>query len=290
LKLTVRNARNEDYRSLVRLCQRAVGPHDYVISILKYLIADGGLLLAFHKRELVGIANFEKCIDGSGWLGQARTDPSWRRRGVAIFLQRAVSTEARKKGINTVRMWVLARNLPAIGATEKGGYRPVCEMVHLRKRIRSSVGSITQHMKSMRRTSAISTLSSSPTLRASNGYLAHSWHMVKPEPLSLMRIARNGEFYRSDDGLFIFTQKDRWSQRFYPCLSLLAGQVRDALKAVAGIPSPLKSRIVGTYAPNNRFTIRDFISNGFKVDDWGDRCIIYEKRLAQRDHMGTDED
>ncbi|HZY93475.1 MAG TPA: GNAT family N-acetyltransferase [Candidatus Bathyarchaeia archaeon] len=280
MKFTARTAMDEDYRSIVGLCRRAIGPRDYVISILKYLIADGGLLLAFHERELVGITNFEKCIDRSAWLGQARTDPSWRRKGVAVFLQRAVSTEARKRGLKTVRMWVRGGNLPAIGAGEKGGYTPVCELVHLRKRIRSLRGPITRPMKSIDRTFAISTLWSSPILQASNGYLAHSWHIIRPNPSSLMTIAGRGEFYSGKDGLFIFSQSEKWSRRFYPSLSVLRGPIRDVLKAVAGIPHVGKSRTLGTYAPNDPFIVRNLIRNGFKIDDWGDRCIVYEKRLA----------
>ncbi len=136
MKFTTRKATILDYRSIVRLCRRAVGPPDYVTSILKYLITDGGLLLAFCEENLVGITNFERCIDGSVWLGQARTDPSWRRKGVAMVLQRAVARSARKEGIKVIRMWVLERNLPGNAVSEKGGFRPVCELVHLRRRMK----------------------------------------------------------------------------------------------------------------------------------------------------------
>lgn len=84
--LAIRLARPSDYQVVARLCRRAVGPEDYVLEILRKVIVDGGLFLAWNQHELAGITHFEECIDGSGWLSMARTDPKWRRHGVALAL------------------------------------------------------------------------------------------------------------------------------------------------------------------------------------------------------------
>lgn len=87
-----------DYRLVARLCRRAVGPGDYVLSILREVIRDKELFLAWNGVELVGMTNFDECVDGSGWLSMARTDPDWRGRGVALFLQRQIAAHARRRG------------------------------------------------------------------------------------------------------------------------------------------------------------------------------------------------
>lgn len=84
IPLIARIAKPSDYKLVARLCRRAVGPGDYVLQILREVIADRGLFLAFGNGELVGMANFEECIDGSGWLSMGRTDPDWRRRRGAV--------------------------------------------------------------------------------------------------------------------------------------------------------------------------------------------------------------
>ena len=79
-------AASSDLLSVARLCRRAVGSSDYVLRILPRAAARGQLFLAWYGEELVGMTLLDKCIDGSGWLSMARTDPAWRRQGVALFL------------------------------------------------------------------------------------------------------------------------------------------------------------------------------------------------------------
>jgi hypothetical protein len=67
IPLIVRVASSSDYEQVARLCRRAVGPGDYVLEILKQVIADKGLFLACSNDQAVGMVNFEECVDGSGW-------------------------------------------------------------------------------------------------------------------------------------------------------------------------------------------------------------------------------
>ncbi len=136
-------------------------------------------------------------------------------------------------------------------------------------------------MKSITNALAKSIGPSSPILRLSNGYMAHSWHIIKPDKRTLARIVRNGDLFKFKDSVFIYTRNEKWSKRFYPNLTLLRGPVRDVLRAVTRIPDSRESRIVGTYAPNDPSIIRDLVQNGFKIDDWGDRCIVYERILKK---------
>ena len=91
IQLRATIAKPSDYRLVARLCRRAVGSWDYVLIKLRDVIGEKGLFLAWNGSELVGMTNFDRCIDGSGWLSMARTDPDWRGGGVAVFLQRQIA-------------------------------------------------------------------------------------------------------------------------------------------------------------------------------------------------------
>ena len=69
--LEVSVAHPSDYKAISRLCRRAVGPGDYVLWVLREVINDRGLFLAWVGDQLVGMTNFDKCVDGSGWLSMA---------------------------------------------------------------------------------------------------------------------------------------------------------------------------------------------------------------------------
>ncbi len=124
-------AKTSDLRLATRLCQRSTGRGDYALWVLRETIEDGGLFLAWAGHELVGMTNFDRCVDGSGWLSMARTDPKWRRTGVALFLQRKIAQYAKRRDILFLRLWTLSNNNASKRACLKGGFKPICEAAHI---------------------------------------------------------------------------------------------------------------------------------------------------------------
>ena len=51
VRLGARITKFSDYRHVARLCRRAVGAGDYVLGILKEVIADRGLFLAWSNDD-----------------------------------------------------------------------------------------------------------------------------------------------------------------------------------------------------------------------------------------------
>ena len=135
IPLRVTIAKQHDRPLIARLSRRAAGRSDYVLRILPSAIDRGGLFLAWDDSELVGMTNYDKCIDGSGWLSMARTDPTWRRRGVAIFLQQKIAAYARQRGVGTLRLVVSSENKPSIKACKKGGFRRVFDAANITCRL-----------------------------------------------------------------------------------------------------------------------------------------------------------
>lgn len=78
----VRPAVPRDLPALARLCRAAAGADDYVLSYLDEMVRAGQILVAQVGRRLVSMLGVSTCLDEALWLGQARTHPAFRRRGV----------------------------------------------------------------------------------------------------------------------------------------------------------------------------------------------------------------
>ena len=279
-----RLAQPSDYASVARLCRRAVGPDDYVLRYLRDVIREHSLYLAFLDRGLVGMTNFEKCVDGSGWLGMARTDPGSRRKGVAIFLQKTIANHARENRIRILRLWTLSKNSPAIRACLKGGYRPVCYTIHVSQSLR--------RRKTDRRFKARTDVSTdledeilrSPYLAKMNGYMPYQWHIIKPDRDVFRGIAGSGKFYTMGQTAFLLSIPDfaSWDTKrkiLHSEFTLLTGEAKESFRIVKRAAQSVRVGFLGAYLPLDRRFLAKAQEAGFRKDAWADYCIVFEKRL-----------
>jgi GNAT superfamily N-acetyltransferase len=280
LKLTASIARPSDYEAIARLCKRATGPDDYALRILQDVIKDKGLFLAWHKEHLVGITHLEPCIDGSAWLSMARTDPSWRGRGVALFLQNHLADYARRKEIKTLRLWVLSENVPSLNVCKKGGFRPVCEAAHVTYELGSRERKI-ERFSPVRSRSKIplKDLLSSRYLSKMHGYLAYKWHFIKADRKLLERVRRKGELLSIEDSAFIITRPEMRFRTLQSSFSLLRGPMPTALEYVKSIARSLGVSAVRGYVPYDHHQLMVARKFGFHADSWGNHCIVFEEPL-----------
>jgi GNAT superfamily N-acetyltransferase len=277
--LSIRIARPSDYKAVARLCRRAVGPEDYALQILKERIADRGLFLAWRNSELVGMVNFEECVDGSGWLSMGRTDPSWRRRGVAFSLQQKAASHARRRGIRRLRLWVLSNNRPSLLAAVKAGFRPICEAVHVSSSIRPK-GKLerTFRLGSMYRRSLKSLLRSS-YLSQMNGYFAYKWYFVKADEKLLKKLLRKGELYTDEESSFVLSRPEISFGDRYSSFALLQGSAASSLRKVKAMARGYGRLVLGCYLPYNMYLLAMARKTGFRRDAWARYCIVFEKKI-----------
>ena len=272
-----RIAKPSDYKKIVRLCKRAVGPHDYVLSSLSDTIARKGLFLAFSGKELVGMSNFSLTLDNAGWLGMARTDPNWRRKGVAVFLQKTKSRYARKLGISKLRLFVLSTNTPSLRACIKGGFHPVAESAHLSLRLRGS------HTKefSFRKTTDMKSLDGLRSRYVSklNGYVGYKWNFLKLDKSVLSKLIASGELYECGGVKFILSEKIEHEEGAHREFSLLEGSFEKGIASVISVARKLRTDSLGTFIPYEHYLISIARSLGFKDDSWGWHCIALEKKI-----------
>ena len=273
--LEVSVARTSDYKVISHLCRRAVGPDDYVLWILREIIDDRGLFLAWAGDQLVGMTNFDKCVDGSGWLSMARTDPDWQGLGVARFLQRELAKRAKKRGIRILRLWTLSANHAAIRACEKGGFSRVCEAVHVshsyRSKIREESPNLTNSVNSTKK------ILESSYLSETHGYFAYKWQFVKANEVLIEKIRRKRELCSHDKLTFILTKPEKSFRRLSCSFSLLEGDPASSMRVILSKAKSLRAAWIGGYLPYDCELLTAALQSGFKVDSWGNHCCVFEK-------------
>ena len=279
LCLTARIAQPSDYRLAARLCRRAVGPSDYVLSILKAAIDNHGLFLAWNEGQVVGMTNFERCIDGSGWMSMARTDPDWRRSGVALFLQRQIAVHAKRRGIRTLRLWILSKNKPSIRACVKGGFKPVCEAAHIscsirRKPSKTRILPVNARLDAFPRSILRSTY-----LFKMNGYITYKRHFLKASNGLLKQLLQREGLYTVGTSAFILTKPERRFHTLTSSLTVLNGPLGPSLRAAREVARGLGARRLGAYVPYDSYMLGTARELGFRRDDWGKHCVVFEKSL-----------
>ena len=250
-----------------------------MLRILRETIAEKGLFLAWSNGKLVGIANFEKCIDGSGWLSMGRTDPQWRRRGVALFLQQQITVHARRKGIPCMRLWILSNNSPSLLTAKKGGFRPVCEAAHVSFSTQVKRGSAQPHLHRSTSSESLKSLLSRDYLSKMNGYFGYKWHFVKASEKLLKRLAEKGELYSDGERSFILTKPEIAFDRYYSSFTLLNGSAGSSLRQVKKIAEHYSALRLGSYLPYDRHVLTVARRTGFRRDPWGKHCIVFEKKI-----------
>jgi GNAT superfamily N-acetyltransferase len=205
--LTIRIARPSDLQAVARLCRRTVGPGDYVLKILREVILGKGLFLAWDKDQLAGITHFAPCIDGSGWLSMARTDPEWQRHGVALALQSHIAGYARRKKMKFLRLWVLSENKPSIMTCTRAGFKPICEAAHVSSNRRLKRNSGQAPLPNPMKTTLLESMFKSPYVAKMNGYFAYKRHFVKMSKDLLSTLVRKRELYWDGESAFILTNR-----------------------------------------------------------------------------------
>lgn len=272
-------ARPSDNRLVARLCRRAVGPRDYVLAILREVVADKGLFLAWNGEMLVGMTNFETCVDGSGWLSMARTDLQWRRSGVALFLQRQIAAHARQRGVKILRLWTSSKNKPSVRACRKGGFNPVCEAAHTSCRLRPKRRKPVTRPISPRSEAPLKSFLRFTYLSKMNGYLAYKWHFVKASRELLEQLLRRKELYKVGDSWFILTKPERSYRTLESSCTILSGPIASSLRSAIEVAEGLGAQTIGAYIPYDSFLIKRAIELGFRREPWGEHSIVFEKRL-----------
>jgi hypothetical protein len=224
------------------------------------------------------MTNFDKCIDGSGWLSMAKTDPDWRRRGVAILLQHKIAAYAKQRGVRTLRLLVSYRNNPSIKACEKGGFKTVCEAAHISCRLRTrkprrkvSPSSVSE--------SQIQTLLKSPYLAKTRGYIAYRRHFVKLTKALLTKLSDEGNLYQTGESTLLISRPETTFREPQSSLTILRGPMAKSLNAAKEIAQGMGAHILSSYIPYSRYEVSVSKRLRFRRSLWGKHFLAFEKKI-----------
>ena len=278
LKLRVGIAKAQDRPLITRLCRRAVGGSDYVFRVLPTIVRGGGLFLAWNGSILVGMTNFDECIDGSGWLSVARTDPEWRGRGVATFLQQTIAAYAKRRRIRTLRLLVASDNRPSLRACARGGFSQVCEATQVSSSIRGSArhGTVAPSSPSERQ---LSKLLKSRHVAKTRGYVGYRRHFIKLTEDLLIRLRDQGNIYTAGQETLLVSRPDTLFRTPRSSLTILDGGIGKSLIAAREVARGLRARVLSAYIPYDAYEISVARKLRFKRTPWAKHCLVFEKRI-----------
>jgi len=279
-RLEVRIATPADKCEILSLCRRAVR-RDYVPMFLDEFIRDGSLFVAFDQGRAVGIVNYTRCLGGDGWLGQARTDPDYRRHGVATAIIRACSRHAAAQGARHVRLWSLRTNNPAQITVKSNGFREVAVFRRLMKRVGRRAGE--SHLIVERRPEdALKLARGSELLRESSGYASMGTEFVKVNLKVISEAVAAKKIARLADNV-CYLDDNVWGDRWKAPLEVtgLAGDVGLMLDEAERFAGMKGKREVHTYFAVGSRSLRTARRKGYEVVDWGKEAVLFEKSVRQ---------
>ena len=130
-KIHVRKARPSDREAVFRFCEKTWSWGDYIPKVWDRWLKDenGRVFVATVNGVPVGISHINIDKSNEVWLRGARTDPNYRRIGVATAVTEKCLQYAKHKGAKVVRLVTESTNIAAQRVIEKLGFKPVAEFV-----------------------------------------------------------------------------------------------------------------------------------------------------------------
>ena len=132
-KIIVRKARSSDNDAVFKFCEKTWDWGDYVPRVWNRWLEekDGRILVATINNVPVGISHVKVLKPGEAWLEAARTDPNYRRKGVATAITKECFKFALQKDVKLVRLATNSDNTAALRALRKLGFKLVSEFVKM---------------------------------------------------------------------------------------------------------------------------------------------------------------
>jgi ribosomal protein S18 acetylase RimI-like enzyme len=132
-KISVRKARNSDREAVFNFCEKTWSWGDYIPKVWNKWLKEknGRVFVATINNVPVGISHLSIDKPHEVWLSGARTDPKYRRMGVATAINRKCLEYARKKGAKVARLVTESDNAAARALLQKLGFKQIAEFVEM---------------------------------------------------------------------------------------------------------------------------------------------------------------
>lgn len=132
-KIYVRKARPTDREAVFKFCAKTWTWGDYIPKVWdKWLKEKNAKVFVATVNEVpVGISHLSIDKPHEVWLSGARTDPNYRRMGVATAITKKCLDYAKGKGAKVARLATESNNLAAQSLIQKLGFKPAAQFVEM---------------------------------------------------------------------------------------------------------------------------------------------------------------
>ena len=132
-KIYVRKARPSDRETVFKFCEKTWSWGDYIPKVWDKWLKEknGRVFVATIDRVPVGISHLSIDKPHEVWLGGARTDPNYRRIGVATAITKKCLEYAKQKAAKVARLVTESDNIAAQTVAQKLGFKPISEFTEM---------------------------------------------------------------------------------------------------------------------------------------------------------------
>ncbi|MEM4703610.1 MAG: GNAT family N-acetyltransferase [Candidatus Bathyarchaeia archaeon] len=127
LNIHVRQARKTDGKTVFKFCEKTWDWGDYIEHVWDKWLKEknGRVFVATIEGVPVGISHISIDKPSEAWLSGARTDPKWRRQGIASAITEKCLEYAKRRGVKVARLMTESFNLTAQSLLPKLGFQPI---------------------------------------------------------------------------------------------------------------------------------------------------------------------
>lgn len=132
-KIYVRKARSSDREAVFKFCEKTWSWGDYIPKVWDKWLKEknGRVFVATINGVPVGISHLSIDKPHEVWLSAARTNPNYRRIGVATAITKKCLEHAKRKGAKIARLVTESDNIAAQTVLQKLGFKPIAEFVEM---------------------------------------------------------------------------------------------------------------------------------------------------------------
>ena len=132
-KIYVRKARPSDRETVFKFCEKTWSWGDYIPKVWDKWLKEknGRVFVATIDRVPVGISHLSIDKPHEVWLGGARTDPNYRRIGVATAITKKCLEYAKQKAAKVARLVTESDNIAVQTVAQKLEFKPISEFTEM---------------------------------------------------------------------------------------------------------------------------------------------------------------
>jgi RimJ/RimL family protein N-acetyltransferase len=132
-QIRVRRARASDRAAVFKICEKTWSWGDYIPKVWDRWLKDKNsrVFVATINEIPVGITQLSIDKPHEVWLRGARTDPNYRRMGVATAITKKCLEYAKRKGVKVARLVTETDNIAAQAVLRKLGFQPIAEFAQM---------------------------------------------------------------------------------------------------------------------------------------------------------------